>query len=197
MRRVSISACLTLAVGVLTAGNFLTSAGAAEFRSGPQVGDLVGAFQVVKAAGAVEDGVAVGDELCYRCRMGNRPMVMVFARTADDSLAGLVKQLDEVVAANKEKKMGSFVNLLGGKPDELKSEAKSFVAKNKIENIPFVVPEESQTGPSEYNINPKADVTVLIYREGKVAANHALAAGGLNDEEIKRIVADTSKILND
>ena len=197
MRRVSIFACLTLAAGILTAGIVLTSAGAAEFRSGPQVGDLVGAFEVVKAAGAVDDGVSVGDELCYRCRMGNRPVVMVFARTADDSLAGLVKQLDEVVAANKEKKMGSFVNLLGDKPDELKSEAKSFVAKNKIENIPFVVPEESQTGPSEYNINPKADVTVLIYREGKVAANHALAAGGLSDEEVKKIVADTSKILND
>jgi hypothetical protein len=188
---------LTLVVGILTAGILSNSAGAAEFRSGPQVGDLVGAFQVVKAAGAVDDGVSAGDELCYRCRMGNRPVVMVFARTANDSLAGLVKQLDEVVAANKEKKMGSFVNLLGDKPNELKSEAKSFVAKNKIENIPFVVPEESQTGPSEYNINPKADVTVLIYRQGKVAANHALAAGGLNDDEIKKIVADTSKILND
>jgi hypothetical protein len=188
---------LTVAIGILTAGIFSTSAVAAEFRSGPQVGDLVGAFQVVKAAGAVDDGVSVGDELCYRCRMGNRPVVMVFARSADDSLAGLVKQLDEVVAANKEKKMGSFVSLLGDKPEELKSVAKSFVAKNKIENIPFVVPEENQTGPSEYSINPKADVTVLIYREGKVAASHALAAGGLNDDEIKKILADTSKVLHD
>ncbi|HEV2968719.1 MAG TPA: hypothetical protein VGY55_01945 [Pirellulales bacterium] len=197
MRRATITACLTVAIGILTAGIFSTSAVAAEFRSGPQVGDLVGAFQVVKAAGAVDDGVSVGDELCYRCRMGNRPVVMVFARSADDSLAGLVKQLDEVVAANKEKKMGSFVSLLGDKPEELKSVAKSFVAKNKIENIPFVVPEENQTGPSEYSINPKADVTVLIYREGKVAASHALAAGGLNDDEIKKILADTSKVLHD
>jgi hypothetical protein len=30
-----------------------------------------------------------------------------------------------------------------------------------------------------------------------VEANHALAAGGLSDDEIKRIIADTGKILND
>ena len=37
-----------------------------ELKSGLQVGDDVGAFQVVKCGGAVEDGVDVGDELCYR-----------------------------------------------------------------------------------------------------------------------------------
>jgi hypothetical protein len=193
MRRpLTISTGLALAVGILA-----TAVRAEEFRSGPQVGDLVGAFTVVKAAGAAEDGVAVGDELCYRCRMGNRPMVMVFAHTPDAKLAGLVTQLDKLVADNKEKKVGSFVSLLGDKTDELRSEAKTFVEKNKIENIAFVVPEENKTGPSDYNLNDKVDVTVLIYREGKVAANHALAAGGLNDEEIKRIMADTGKILND
>lgn len=193
MRRfLTISTGLAVCLGML-----VSAARAAEFKSGPQAGEMVGAFTVVKAAGAADDGVKVGDELCYRCRMGNRPMVMVFARTADAKLAALVKQLDKVVADNKEKKMGSFVSLLGDKPDDLKAAAKSFVEKNKIENIAFVVPEENKTGPSDYNLDEKADVTVLIYRDGKVAANHALAAGGLSDSEIKSIVADTGKILND
>jgi Cu/Ag efflux protein CusF len=191
-RALTISTGLALAIGMLA-----TAARAEEFTSGPQVGDLVGAFTVVKAAGAADDGVAVGDELCYRCRMGSRPMVMVFAHTPDAKLASLVKQLDKVVADNKEKKMGSFVSLLGDKPDELKTAAKTFVEKNKIENIAFVVPEENKTGPSDYKLDERADVTVLIYREGKVAANHALAAGGLSDDEVKKIIADTGKILND
>src|SRR6266446_4394525 len=129
MRRLlTISTGLALAVGILA-----TAVHAEEFRSGPQVGDLVGAFTVVKAAGAADDGVAVGDELCYR-----RRMVMVFAHTPDAKLAGLITQLDKLVADNKEKKMGSFVSLLGEKADELKTAAKSFVEKNKIENIAFV-----------------------------------------------------------
>jgi hypothetical protein len=192
MRRfVALSAGLVLALSA-----FSTTARAVEFKSGPQVGELVDAYTVVKAAGAADDGVAVGEQLCYRCKMGNRPMVMVFARTTDAGLANLVKQLDKVVAENKDKKMGSFVSLLGDKPDELKSAAKSFVDENKIENIAFVVPQDNKEGPSAYKIDPKADVTVLIYRQGKVAANHALPAGALDDDEIKKIVADTSKILD-
>jgi hypothetical protein len=191
-KALAISTGLALAIGT-----FAAAARAAEFTSGPQVGDLVGAFTVEKAAGAADDGVPVGEHLCYRCRMGNRPMVMVFAHSPDAQLASLVKQLDKVVADNKEKKMGSFVSLLGDKPEDLKAEANSFVEKNKIENIAFVVPEENKAGPGDYKLNDKADVTVLIYRQGKVAANHALAAGGLSDDEIKKIIADTGKILND
>jgi hypothetical protein len=40
-------------------------ASAEELKSGLQVGDQVGAFDVVKVAGP-EDGVKVGDKLCYR-----------------------------------------------------------------------------------------------------------------------------------
>ena len=41
-------------------------AGDKALKSGLQVGDSVGAFQVVKCAGAVDDGVKEGQELCYR-----------------------------------------------------------------------------------------------------------------------------------
>jgi hypothetical protein len=39
---------------------------AGSLKSGPQVGDSVEAFNVVKCAGAQDDGVRVGRELCYR-----------------------------------------------------------------------------------------------------------------------------------
>jgi hypothetical protein len=35
-------------------------------KSGLQVGDSVGFFEVVKCGGADDDGVSVGDKLCYR-----------------------------------------------------------------------------------------------------------------------------------
>lgn len=37
-----------------------------ELKSGLQVGDSVGAFDVTKCGGAVDDGVEVGQKLCYR-----------------------------------------------------------------------------------------------------------------------------------
>ncbi len=196
MRVMKLSAALVLAVGATIALAQVVGVNAAELlTSGPQVGDSLSPFTVVKAAGAPNDGVKVGEQLCYRCRMGNRPMVLIFAHKTDASLANLAKQVDAVVAANSAKKMGSFVSLLGDKPDDLKTEAAKFVEANGLKHIAIVVPKDQPAGPEEYKLNSAADVTVLIYREGQVAVNFALPAGGLTDETIKEIVAGTSKIL--
>jgi hypothetical protein len=168
---------------------------AAELKSGLQEGDSLDAFNVEKCAGAVNDNVEVGKTLCYRCMLGDKPVVMVWARKSDKALADLVKQLDKKVSENADQKLSSFVNLIGEDPDKLKADAKELATKNKIENIAIVVPEEHANGPEAYKINPEAEVTVLIYRGGKVAANHAVAPGKLDKKEIDSIVADTKKIL--
>ncbi len=179
-------AALLLVVGSLSA---------ADLKSGLQPGQKVPAFDVEKCSGAVNDGRSVGDNFCYRCMLGNKPVVMVFARTADDSLVSLVKELEKSIEKNSDQKLSSFVNLLGKDGDALKAKAKDFGTKNKLENVAVVVPHEHETGPAGYNVNPEADVTVLIYRNGTVEANHAVAAGKLDKKEIESIVADTAKIL--
>ncbi len=168
---------------------------AAELKSGLQPGDLVPAFDVEKCGGAVNDNREVGAVFCYRCMLGNKPVVMVFARKADKSLATLVKQLDKQVAKNADQKLSSFVNLIGANPDELKTTAKEFAAKNQVENVALVVPQEHENGPADFNVSPDAEVTVTIYRNGKVAASHAVGPGGLDQKEIDAIIGDTSKIL--
>jgi hypothetical protein len=187
------SITLGLAAMLLTG---VTAVLAAELRSGLQPGDLVGAFDVEKCGGAVNDGKDIGANFCYRCMLGNKPVVMVFARKADKSLASLVKELDKQVTKNADQKLSSFVNLIGTDPAELKSQAKEFAAKHQIENVALVVPQENENGPAEFNISPQAEVTVTIYRNGKVAASHALAPGQLNQKEIESIISDTGKILN-
>jgi hypothetical protein len=188
-----MKATFTLALALLLAG--AAGVRAAELTSGLQPGDLVGAFDVEKCGGAVNDGKEVGDNFCYRCMLGNKPVVMVFARKADSSLATLVKELDKTVSKNADQKLSSFVNLLGENPSQLKATAKEFAAKNQIENVALVVPQDNQNGPPEFKINPAAEVTVTIYRNGKVAASHALSSGELDAKEIKSIIADTGKIL--
>lgn len=175
---------------------FAVSAQAEELKSGPQTGEELGAFDVVKVAGNPHDGVKVGDELCYRCKMGNRPMVMVFARKADKNLQKLVEELDKVVAKNEEKKLGAFVNLLGTKESQAKEAAEKLVKETEAHNVAVVVPKEQPNGPESYKLDPKAEVTVLIYVKGEVAANHALPEGKLNADVTQKIIDDTSKILN-
>jgi hypothetical protein len=53
------------ALGLAAVALLATVAGAEELKSGIPVGGSVGAFQVVKCGGA-NDGVQVGQQLCYR-----------------------------------------------------------------------------------------------------------------------------------
>ena len=160
----------------------------ADLVSGPQPGDGVGAFTVTKAAGNPSDGVEDGKQLCYRCRMGSRPVVMIFARTADQSLAKLVNELEGEIKEHADAKLCSFVNMIGGDSDSLKNAATKFVNDNGIQNVAFVVPEDSQNGPDNLKIAPEADLTVVCYKSSKVVSSHALKKGELDDGKIDTIV---------
>jgi hypothetical protein len=167
---------------------------AAELKSGIQPGAEIGPFDVVKCAGP-DDGVKVGSQLCYRCKYGARPIVMVFSRKSDEKIVELAKQLDEQVSRNSEKKLAAFVNLLGDDREALEGDAKKLAEKNKVANVPVVVPVEFENGPGDYGINPKAEVTVILAVGGKVVANHAFEAGKLDEKGVKAILADVPKIL--
>jgi hypothetical protein len=182
------SFCLALA---LTA----SAAMAADLKSGLQPGQPIPAFDVLKCAGAVDDGVKVGTQLCYRCKYGARPMVMIFTRTPSENVAKLAGKLDEQVAKHSDKQLKAFVNLLGDNRDALETSAKEFGTKNKLANVPVVVPIEFENGPDNYGINPKADVTVMLASGGKVESSHAFSKDELNEKAIEAIVADVSKTL--
>ncbi len=181
---------LAIAVAVLFSG----AAVAEELKSGLEEGTGIGAFYVTKCAGAEEDGVAVGKNLCYRCKNGARPQVMVFTRSTDDKVVSLVKKLDAQIKKNEEAQLRAFVNMLGDSKDAASDSVKKLAATTKAENVPFVVPNEFENGPEDYGINAKADVTIIIANESKVVANHAVASA--KDLDVSAVLSDLKKMLN-
>jgi hypothetical protein len=161
-------------------------------KSGLQPGKMIGAFNVTKCAGAADDGVEEGANLCYRCKNGGRPQVIIFTRSAGGELEGLVKQLDLAVAKHSENELRAFVNVLGGDKKDLLEVAKELGSKTKAKAIPFVVPNEFKNGPEDYGLNPKAELTVIIAKGGKVVANHAFSKGELDKDGVKSIIKDVT-----
>jgi hypothetical protein len=168
----------------------------ADVTSGPQAGEMVGAFTVTKVTGNPDDGVDNGRTLCYRCKMGQRPVVMVFARSADEKLAKLLKKIEEEVEEHQSEKLTSFVNMIGTDAESLKKAATDFAAKHGLKRIAFVVPEHAENGPPDFKIAPDADVTVVCYKGGEVKANHAFAKGGLTDDKIKAVVEASCNLVD-
>lgn len=167
----------------------------AELSAGLEEGDRVGAFYVTKCGGADEDGVAAGEELCYRCKLGNRAVVAVFTRTADEELAVLAQNLDKALAKHKEEMLGSFINLIGEDEGSLQEAAAEFAKQAKLHEVAVVVPKETKNGPEDYKLDPEADTTVMLWKEGKLVAVHAFADGELGGEATAEIMKRSVAML--
>lgn len=165
-------------------------AGAGDLKSGLQVDDFPGAFNVTDITGP-----SAGEKLCYRCQYGARPVVSIFVRKMDENTVKLVKELDAVVGKHADQKMAAFVTVLSDDPDAQETALKKVAAEQNIKSTPLTV-FENAVGPAKYKINEKAAVTVMMWVDSNVKANHAFADGELNADAITKVVKDTEKILN-
>ena len=167
---------------------FVGSAFAADtVKSGPQVGEKVpGPFHPLNV-----NGEMAGKKHCLFCQNGSNPVAMIFARDVDENLIALIKKIDATTAANSEAKMGSFVVFLSddkGLEKKLEEVAKKEDLKKCVLSI------DNPAGPRGYQVSEKADITVVLYKDRMVEANHSFAKGQLKSADIDAIVKEVSKI---
>jgi hypothetical protein len=116
---------------------------------------------------------------------------VIFTREINDPLTSLVKKIDAAVQKNPELK--AFVTVLNTE-EGLDQKLKSLAEKEGIKKTPFSI--DNPAGPPAYKISKDADVTVLLYVNQTVKANHAFRKGELNEQAVERVVADLKKITS-
>ena len=178
---VACAALVMASVGLLAA---------AEIQSGLEKGNKVPAFDVKDVTGPFK-----GDELCYRCRYGNQPVVSIFAKEMSDEVVQLSKEMDKVVAKHRDEKMAGFVVLMSDNPAKAAPALVEVAEKNKISQLPLTT-FDGIKGPPAYKINEKADVTVMMWVEGKVKVSQGLSKSDLTKDMIAKLVSETKTILD-
>ena len=157
-------------------------------KSGPQNGDTVpGPFHPLNINGA-----NAGKKHCLFCENGSNPVAVVFAREVDENLTKLIKKLDEETGKNKSAKMGSYV-VFCSDAKGLEGKLEELAKKEGLKNIVLSI--DNPAGPEDYKISRDAQVTVLLYSNFKVAANHAFKKGALKAADVETVVKDVSKIV--
>ena len=156
---------------------------------------------------------------CLVCQYALSPAVLVFVRDRDADkekdavIDALLKRLEEAVPEYKRFEMragvvflspdaqSSVSNLKEDDPDKLLEEAKkrdAVYARLTEKAAGFkevdvaVYPGDS---PKGYNINPKADVTILFLWKLKVVSNQAFAPGALRVEDIDKLMTKVKDTL--
>jgi hypothetical protein len=144
----------------------LATVSAAEIKSGP-ADRAGGPFNVRAITGEHRKG-DTKEELCYFCQYNAqaRPaVVMIFTKKADDNVASLVKAVDAVQKSNKD--LGTVVVGVSGVSD---ADFEKLQETHKF-TTPLTVAVEKD-GPSAYDLNKEAAVTVLVYKKGgKIVKN--------------------------
>jgi phage/plasmid primase-like uncharacterized protein len=162
---------------------------AADLKSGPQAGEKVpGPFHPLNI-----NGESAGKKACLYCKAGDSPVVAIFARNSDDAtLQKLIAAVETATDKNAKAELNSFV-VFCSDSDKLEGKLKELVEKAKLKNVVLSI--ESAEGPEKYNISKDADVTVLLYKERTVVANHTFAKGKLTEKDIEKVNADIAKLV--
>jgi len=177
----ALAVCL-LAVGAAYAADAL--------ESGLPVGEEVPPFNVRDITGPSK-----GTTLCYRCKFQDKPVVTVFTRELSDSVKDLVKKVDAKVGENKDKEMRAFVVVLTEDPDAVEPKLEKLAKDSKLASTPLTIVEGNVGPPPEYKLAKDAEVTVMMWVDGKVKVNQSFAKGKLDKKAVDNLIVETKKIL--
>lgn len=182
MTRLLLSLCLALTPT-------FTLRGAEPCVSGTPVGKRPGPYSFLVATGPQR-----GQQTCYICEQhdGNKPAVVIFARTTSDPAGKLLAKLDAAGIANKDTGFKVWMTLLAEKAD-LDTLAK-WSQKQGVKSAPVGAFEDAD-GPPSYKLHKDADVTVILFTKQKVIANFAFRAGELDDKAIEKVMKTVPQLF--
>ena len=159
-------------------------------KSGLEAGKRPGPYAAVIATGPQR-----GQSYCYICETGDRPAVIVFARTLSDPLGKLVRRLDKALAEHKKADLRGWVTLLHDDQSAFDPQVVKWGKKHALRNVSLAVFEDLD-GPPAYKLTRDADVTVLLAVKQKVVQNFAFRAGELTDGRIADVLKAIPTLIN-
>lgn len=160
-----------------------------QLRSGRTVGKSVPSFYVRAVTGPLRN-----KSVCYVCRNGNRPVVMVLLRRLEPELKQLFQGIDQVVDRNRAVGLRSFGVLINDEPTRVAPRVQTFAFDGKIDT-PLTVATGVVASPTCQNVHPQAAVTVVLYRNQRVVTTYAYRAGELKAKQIRDLVQHVRKFI--
>jgi hypothetical protein len=159
-------------------------------KSGLQAGEkITNIFEPLNVTGPF-----AGEPHCLVCENGLNPVAMIFAREVNEPLVKLLAKIDKATEKNRDVELGSFVVFLSEK-EGLKEQLENVAKKQGFKQI--ILSTFDPAGPEDFKVAKDSDVTVVLYREHLVKANHAFRKGELNDQAVEKIIGDLPKIVGE
>lgn len=157
--------------------------------SGRDIGEYVPTFYTRAVTGPL-----MNRSVCYVCRNGQRPVVMVFLRKLGDDFKPLLKQVDRLVDNHRAEGLRSFGVYVSEDPSDAISQVQTFSFDHKI-TLPLTVASTAVAEPHCQNIHEEADVTVVLYQKRRVVKRYAFRVGEVKSPQIREVSQSIQQLL--
>ena len=161
----------------------------APLKSGPENGAKVNSFFVRAVTGSLRNR-----SICYVCRFGNRPVVMVMLQDVDDNVADLFKTLDKVLDAKRATGLRGFGVLVTDDSSKAVPILQTMSFDERL-SIPLTAATTAIAGPSSHNLHADAATTVILYEGQTTVSTLGFRKGELNEAAIKQVLAAIEELL--
>lgn len=179
---------LCLCASVIACGVLIGGEPVAQLVSGRAVGDRVPQFFVRAVTGPL-----MNRSVCYVCRNGDRPVVMVFLRDVVEGVPALLKELDRYVDEHRAVGLRGFGVLLTENPKTAISKLQTLAFDHQL-SLPLTLASTQLDAPSSQNLNPDAAVTVVLYHDQTVITTHAFRETELTSERISQLMSSVKEL---
>lgn len=161
----------------------------ATLASGPVEGQAVQSFYVRAVTGPHRNR-----SVCYVCRYGARPVVMVLIQRPDPALPQLLKAIDETVDAARVSGLRSFGVLITDESARAVPVLQTMAFDARIQ-MPLTAATSVAAGTGGASLHPDAATTVVLYRDQKTVQSSGYELGTLDETRIAEVQSDIRRLL--
>lgn len=162
--------------------------------SGPGVGKEVPSFFVRAITGP-----QMNRSVCFVCRNGDRPVVMILLRRLESGTSVVLKAVDELVDRRRADGLRAFGVMLSDEPSKVSPHLQTVSFDHQL-SLPLGVGPEALADRDSLSLDPAASVTLIAYRDRKVVWTSAFRSADLRDEptrsrRLREIVEQAESLL--
>jgi len=185
----SIGALITVfAVGIAVTGGIFADEPSAS-TDATEASAAVPSFYVRAVTGPL-----AGKSVCYVCRNGDRPVVVVLLRELGPDIAALLKDLDRTVNQHRADGLRCFAVMLTDTPQRDSARLQTLAFDEKID-LPLTLVGEASTQGSPLAISRETAVAVVTYQDRRIVQRFAFKAGTCDETARKSIIAAAEKLV--
>jgi hypothetical protein len=157
--------------------------------SGPKIGSTIHQFFVRAVTGPHRNR-----SVCYVCRYGSRPVVMVLIQKSDPKIATLLKAIDAIVDDNRISGLRSFGVLVTDESARAVPILQTMAFDEKI-RMPLTAATTAIAGSSCHNLHEDAATTVILYRDQQAVKNFAFEKGEISKRSIRPLIESVEELI--